>query len=410
MNETADMTVENIQAEKFIESLVEELSVPEGRYRDAQKSYVSFGEWLHRDGSAVVDYDPSVYSQGSFRLGTVIKPINDADEYDIDSVCELKTLGKLQLSQQQLKLLLGAEVRSYHIAQNMVKPIREGRRCWTLRYADGAQFHMDIVPALPNGNDMRGLLEAKSLDTRWAQSAIAITDNVAPTYPIITADWSRSNPKGYADWFRSRMAISMQRRKRALMENLRQKGQIVASVEDLPDYKIRTPLQGSIMILKRHRDMMFVADPGNKPISVIITTLATHAYEEQETISEALFSILNGMDRFIQHDGQRYIISNPTDQLENFADKWEDYPERADAFFRWLAQAQEDFAIIAKANSLQKMNETVRYRMGTNLTDRAVARAMGASSTLKATTIASTAATPSFANEPRIPSKPKGFA
>ena len=51
-----------------------------------------------------------------------------------------------------------------------------------------------------------------------------------------------------------------------------------ASVEAIPDYKVRTPLQSSIMILKRHRDIMFVKDELNTcPISIIITTLAAQS-------------------------------------------------------------------------------------------------------------------------------------
>ena len=67
----------------------------------------------------------------------------------------------------------------------MVKPLREGRRCWTLNYSDGAQFHMDVVPALPNGREMRELLEADRFDPRWAATAIAITDNERPNLRVL---------------------------------------------------------------------------------------------------------------------------------------------------------------------------------------------------------------------------------
>ena len=33
-----------------------------------------------------------------------------------------------------------------------------------------------------------------------------------------------------------------------------------AQVEDVPEYKVKTPLQQAIQILKRHRDIMFVKD------------------------------------------------------------------------------------------------------------------------------------------------------
>ncbi len=137
--------------------------------------------------------------------------------------------------------MLRVEMESYRRSKAMVKPLHEGRRCWTLNYADGAQFHMDVVPALPNATDFRKLLETRHFDARWASTAIAITDNERPNYRQITGDWPRSNPKGYLEWFRSRMIVVLNERKRELAKSIN------ASVEDIPDYKIRTPLQLAAM-------------------------------------------------------------------------------------------------------------------------------------------------------------------
>ena len=57
--------------------------------------------------------------------------------------------------------------------------------------------------------------------------------------------------KGYAAWFRDRMKPQFEARRRALAESLR------ASVEDIPEYRVKTPLQQAIQLLKRHRDMSF---------------------------------------------------------------------------------------------------------------------------------------------------------
>ncbi|RWC96098.1 MAG: nucleotidyltransferase [Mesorhizobium sp.] len=398
------------QVEKFLQALVEELAIPVSRYEQAETSYTSLGDWFHRPESTVRNFDPAVYVQGSFRLGTAIRPVNDAEEYDVDSVCELKQLTKNDLTQFDLKQLLGHEVKAYHDANGMTKPVREGRRCWILSYADGAQFHMDIVPSLPNGSEQRLLLERAQFDARWADTAIAITDRDVPTYQVRTADWPRSNPKGYGEWIRSRMGSVLARRKQILVESLRRQG-VTASVENLPDYRVRTPLQAAVMLLKRHRDNMFAGEPDLKPISVIITTLAGHAYGEQDTIAGALFSILEGMDRYIRHDGTKYVIPNPTDAFENFADKWEKDPRKAQAFFRWLEQARQDFGRAARATMLQGMNEAVSARMGTALTDRAVARIRGnGGGLLRTASVAPAAAIPTFGNAPRVPTTPKGFA
>lgn len=392
-------------SEEFLEDLADELSVPSSRYEQAERSYKSLGDWLHRDASTVRQYGPKVYVQGSFRLGTTIRPSNDAEEYDVDSVCELQKLGKTSATQQQLKTLLGAEIEAYRKSQSMNKPLREGRRCWVLDYADGAQFHMDVVPALPNGQRARNLLESRGLDARWTATAIAITDKESATYTAVTDDWPRSNPKGYCEWFKSRMAAALERRKRMLAERVR------ASVEDIPDYKVRTPLQAAVMILKRHRDHTFEVRKEDRPISVIITTLAAHSYNGEETIGEALAVILAGMDKHILRHDNRYWIPNPTDPLENFADKWAEHPERATAFAEWLQKARTEFAAASRSTDKTFITETVGRGVGGSLADRAARRRQppARSPLLKTASVAPANAGLSFPDRGRVPTKPQGF-
>lgn len=396
-------------ADDYLAALADELAISETRYEQACKSYASLGEWLHRPASTVLQFDPQIYVQGSFRLGTAIRPLNDEEEYDVDSVCELRLLGTGDLSQKALKKLVGDEIKAYRVSQNMVKPVTEGKRCWVLSYSDGAQFHMDIVPAVPNNSRQKLLLEAYGLDTRWSETAIVITDVRSPTYEYISDDWQRSNPKGYAEWFQLRMGPIFERKRRALAESVR------ASVEDIPEYRIRTPLQSAIMILKRHRDGMFVGRYDERPISVIITTLAAHAYNGEEKISDALYAILANMDRFIEHDGQNCIIRNPSDPLENFADKWPTHPERQAAFFEWLAQARHDFGQLAQQVERRRLVESVALRMGA-IAEKAAARMDPPSASLlrpaaSAAIIGMGAASaPAFPNTRREPTSPKGFA
>lgn len=397
--------------DKFIRALVDELEVPEERYDQAERSYQSFGNWTHRDGSTVVRYSPEVYVQGSFRLGTAIQPSTEDGEYDIDLVCVLQGLSKGDLSQEDLRRRLEAEVRSYRRARGMKKPVSSGRRCWTLEYADGAQFHMDILPAIPNAEGQRRLLLERGMDASFAATAISITDNEHEAFSIISDDWPRSNPKGYAQWFKSRMAEAFDRIRRELAEVQTRQG-VEASVEDIPEYRVRTPLQQAIMILKRHRDDMFTDVPEIKPISIIISTLSAHAYNGEVDTPEALLKILERMESHITYDGRRYIIPNPTDATENFADRWENYPERRAAFFRWLAQARADFSGLASLTSYEKMSESKDICLSADLRRRARDRVMkGGGSLLGAATAApATASNYSFSNEPRKPTVPRDFA
>lgn len=396
-------------AEDYLAALADELAISDTRYDQASRSYTSLGAWLHRPESTVLAYSPQVYVQGSFRLGTAIRPLSDEEEYDVDSVCVLENLGTSDLSQKQLKTLVGNEIKAYHRSQNMVKPVQEGRRCWVLSYADGAQFHMDIVPAVPNEVRQRMMLEAHGYDLRWSNTAIAITDIRSPLYEHISNDWQRSNPKGYAEWFTQRMGDVFERRRRTLADSIK------ASVEDIPIHRIRTPLQSAIMILKRHRDGMFADRYDERPISIIITTLAAHSYNGEEKIADALYSILSRMDQFIETDGHRHIIRNPSDPLENFADKWPEHPERAQAFYDWLKQARYDFGELARQVERQRIVASVQPRMGTVAKRAADRLGPPPGSMLRSATIVpvagiATSNAPTFPNTRREPTSPKGFA
>lgn len=353
------------QVEEALEDLAESLQIPEGRYEAAQRSYKAVGDWLHRPESTVRTADPQVYIQGSFRLGTVIRPISDAEDYDVDLVCEL-SLQKSKCTQQQLKAWLGYEIAAYAKALNLEKP-EEGRRCWTLQYADSAQFHLDTLPAIPDGQTQRVLLEQRGLSSKWSGTAIAITDQDHPTYRTLSTNWPHSNPKGYSEWFRSRMAVVFNSRRTVLAMEAK------ASVESIPEHRVRTPLQSAIQVLKRHRDQMFDGHE-NKPISIILTTLAAHAYQQETTIGAALFGILQRMDQFIEDRNGVSWIPNPTDGAENFADRWEGKPERREAFYTWLYQARDDFARAAANANREAALSALESRFGKNLITEAKLR------------------------------------
>jgi hypothetical protein len=352
----------------FLDDLEAELEITDSQYEAAERSYKSVGDWLNRPGSNLAAYDPSIYVQGSFRLGTAIKPLGEDDEYDVDAVCQLKRFTKQHGSQAKLKELLGRDLQAYASARNMLKPVEERRRCWTLHYADEAQFHLDVVPAVPNAAQQRALLAARGLPTNLTETAISITDKTHPQYRNLSDDWPRSNPKGYAEWFKSRMASVFERRKRIIALNQR------ADVENIPDYKVRTPLQSAIKFLKRHRDIMFSGDMTDAPISIILTTLAAHAYQGEETTSAALDRILADMPRYIIDHYGVSIVANPSDPLENFADKWAEFPTRKTAFFEWLDRVRKDFAAAASAYDRQGVGRALATSMGTALTERALNR------------------------------------
>lgn len=327
--------------EEVLEALAEAIDIPDHLLEKATERYEAIGRHLDRDGSSISHLDPVISPQGSMLLGTVIRPVGDADEFDFDLVCTVNG-NKHEFTQAELKGKVGDEIKGYAKANNMNNPPEEGRRCWILTYSDGEKFHMDILPAIPDRQAYRTLLESRgyaelAADASIVDNAIAITDREHPNYNRISNDWLVSNPKGYAAWFRSRQVVELERRKKRLVE-----GRIYASVEEVPDHKVKTPLQRAIQLLKRHRDSIFNGQE-NKPISIIISTLAGHSYNGERTISDTLQAILENMDRYIIQRGDTKWICNPVNPDENFADKWVEYPERERAFYDWLDKARNDF-------------------------------------------------------------------
>lgn len=86
----------------FLEKIIDELDVPASQHASADKSYLSVAQWLSRPESSLRNLSPKVYVQGSFSLGTAIRPLTGDDEYDIDAVCEVDW-DKNTYSQEQLK-------------------------------------------------------------------------------------------------------------------------------------------------------------------------------------------------------------------------------------------------------------------------------------------------------------------
>lgn len=357
MNATEDRKLTS--HEDVLEAIAEAIDIPEHMEEKARGRYQAIGRWLDRDNSSIKQFDPEISPQGSFLLGTVIRPIGDADSYDIDLVCTLNGT-KDVFSMAALKKSVGTEIVGYAQANSMNKAPEDGRRCWTLEYSDEADFHMDILPALPDEGAYRLMLErgghtALAGNQAIREKALAITDKTHPNYQVLCQDWPVSNPKGYAVWFQAQQQDVVAARKRQIMES----ETIYASVDDVPDHKVKTPLQRAIQLLKRHRDTSFNGDE-DKPISIIITTLAAHAYSGEETIGAALRTILKNMHLYIEErDGIKWV-ANPVNPAENFADKWAETPEKEEKFYQWMEKAQHDFGLYLTANAYGELPDDLQ--------------------------------------------------
>jgi hypothetical protein len=302
---------------------IDDLDLPPSLHDVAEQQYDQVGQFLaNQPGGPGWD----VYPQGSFRLGTVVRPL--AGEFDLDMVCRLE-VGKDDVSKKDLKRAVGEALGQYMEAHRGVpgSPYEyvESRRCWTLHYE--AEFHMDVLPAIPN------------VDT--PPSGILLTDKNL-------LKWQHSDPIKYADWFHERKGQEFLRRKAVLAAEARK------SVGEFPDWMVKTTLQRVVQLLKSHRDLYFKDALDDRPPSILITTLAAQAYEGGDDLFTAVLQAVAKMPDFIELGMTGPRVMSPVAD-ENFADKWREYPARHRAFTAWLTQVGVDLDEAARQGTPEGM-------------------------------------------------------
>lgn len=354
------VNIQDKQLDDKLNKIAEEIDLTRRQYEDAEKRYTAVGEFLSTCPT-LSQYGPVLFPQGSFRLGTVTRPILEDEEYDVDAVCELQ-LNWMQTTQKKVKQMVGNRLKEPQY-KNLLLP--EKRRAWTLKYHEGSKFHLDVIPAITDKESQRELVKGFSIDTNISSSAINITDNESLNYDSYSSDWPKSNPKGYALWFEDRMRPVLTEIRKAYSETFK------IEIDDIPFYATKTPLQKTIQILKRHRDMIF-RDDEDKPISIIITTLSAQAYKHESTLIDTLTRVVVDLDKYIEKDGDGHdVVANPVDPRENFADKWVEYPKRRENFYDWLERVRLDVEMLRNKTTNKTFIDSTSKMFG----DSPVARA-----------------------------------
>jgi hypothetical protein len=323
------------QLDALYTQIAEELDISDMLYDRAETSYKALGEYVAKHCA----FSVNVYTQGSFMLGTVIRPVNDEDEYDLDLVIEV--IDNIEITPKELKNLIGTILKQ---SPRYSSKLEEKKRCWRIEYSEKAQFHLDITPAIK---------------INQSGTHIKITNkNDDNSYSYLV-----SNPKGYAEWFESRKKAIRVRKSEQFESH---------SIEPIKEdsNKKKTPLQKVIQILKRHRDIMFENDPENMPVSIIITTLASRAYNGEEGVFIALKRILESMDSFIQIKEGEYYITNPSNPMENFADKWNYTPKKVAAYYSWTKKARKD--LLQFATTITDDYSLLEESLGETVISRAI--------------------------------------
>lgn len=333
----------NLLLDELLATSIADFDVPFDVYERAVARYQALGNWLsgHWGGDPA---DGLIYPQGSIRLGTMVAPVTDGAEYDVDLVCR-RDVPKESMTQKELKADVGGGIAAFVSSQPEGAPEQsEGKRCWTLDYP-GEPFHVDVLPALPD-------LEA-------APNGILLTDRDL-------LGWQPSNPVDFADWFQAQMEREFAETRTILAKQM--------DVEDVPAWYVKTTLQRSVQALKRHRDIHFADTPEDRPASIIITTLAARAYPGTGSLYEVLLAVTERMPALVERRDGVWWVGNPVQEKENFADRWRTKPGSDERFFSWVAQAQVDFASIGEERGLDRVLGKVAKSFGDGPARRAGTR------------------------------------
>ena len=335
---------DNTRIDMVLRQIAKELDITDEKYENAVASYNAIGTYLSNNINVQVD----IFPQGSFRLGTVIKPLSDEDDYDIDLVCKVN---KYFSNPKDLKNEVGQALKSSDRYSKMLQ--EEGKRCWTLKYADEAQYHIDILPAI----------EDITYD-KDKKLKITNKDEISNIYTFTT-----TNPEAYFEWFNEKQ----KEEKRRLVESFAVQNN--KNIEEVPDYKVKTTLQVALQILKRYRDKKFENNLENKPISIILTTIMAQIYTGENNVYELIKKFSNNYYKYIKiKDGIEWV-ENPVNSEENFADKWQIHPERKEAFKFFVSELKNDIVNNTFITSGDLFEESKSYKeiFGTKIVEKAYA-------------------------------------
>lgn len=323
-----------------IDKLIQGIDLSVTMYKKAEEKYKAVSKVFGDN-----DIECEIYPQGSFALGTTIRPLKEGKmgDYDLDFICLLKNKSNKtarEVRGEALKIL-----KSNKIYKDKIK---ECDKCITIEFAEinGIGFNLDILPA----------------------ADIEKEENNDPNFVKVTnkkeerVEWFIINPKTYTEWFNEiNDCYPGHRSVRIFCES------VDNSIEDLPDYFERTSLQRVIQILKHHRNYYYckIKKENHKIISAIITTLCTQIardlkytamdtntllenivrelklYSEYMSMEESSFSLKYINKNIIKKKGKVWIIKNPVNEDDNLADQWND--ETAKTFFTWIESLEKEF-------------------------------------------------------------------
>ncbi|KIQ03278.1 MULTISPECIES: nucleotidyltransferase [Pseudomonas] len=346
--------------EYFLLRAARDISLSEAQYEKINDRYSQLEKILSASDNPLLA-EAHIFVQGSMRLKTTIKPISgapaDLDTIDADAIIWLP-----HAQGAGAKEVLEAIEERFREGSRVQEEVKQLRRGIRIVYADeNPGFHIDVTPARAINGNGEGNGEGK----------LEVPDRVT--------GWKASSPIPYSNWLQvaSAQEISLE----SLVIAKSQRMLDAATQDPLPhyqDYIDQDPLRATIKLLKRHRDEWAIKTKSAdiRPISAVITTLATHAYLDvvKESKSkplaplDAILEIVRRMPHHIAHRGSDCFVCNPADNGENFAEKWNRPGEGhgyRQAFATWHADASASISLgLESFESADSFAEAVKENFG----------------------------------------------
>ena len=202
--------------------------------------------------------------QGSYALRTLIKPVDDTDEYDADIQIVMNPNPKWEP-----KDYIHAIYRTLKQNQNYADKLRLKTRCVTIDYV--GDFHLDVVPRVTSGG--------RHYVCNRSENRFEMTDGT-----------------GYRDWFNEKNRITGGNLKR-----------VVRILKYLRDHKNNYTAK-SILLTTLAGITIRPSDEGTEAVS---------------TVSDTLVTVLTRMDNILQQHPYMPEVKNPALPTENFNRHWD---------------------------------------------------------------------------------------
>ncbi len=297
----------------LLSEITVKLQLDATRYEKAVSAYKHVGRYLESNTPAGVWL--AIGPQGSMRIHTTVRP-RGGGEFDLDIVIVLRGVVLHITAQQLYNWGLNTLARDAFFGPIIEKM----NRCVRLNYAD---FHLDLLFAILDPNP------------QTSATSILVPDRKLRGY-------TNSDPEGYAVWFDGQCAIDTLVRKRYVA--LKQ-----APLPSNDPAHLKALLKRIVQLIKRARDVHFDGHEA-APRSVVITTLAARNYLGAATLYEGLLTVMEQIVYEIESAearGEQLVVRNPTNQLEEFSEKWREKPADYAIAVGWMIEFRDRLRALA---------------------------------------------------------------